>query len=157
MLPGTPIVHALHFHDIFIRLVVAAVLGVLIGFERQWRHRSADIQTTGLVATGAALFCLQNYKQEPFTPDSLRALSTPGVVFILDVPRVADPVRVFDQMRLAAKRMTHTLEGVLVDDNRRELTDASLTAIRGQVQATAAALREAHIEPGGARALRLFG
>lgn len=107
--------------------------------------------------TGATLFSMQNYKQEPFTVESLRALATPGVVFLLDVPRVTDPVRVFDQMRLAAKRMTHTLEGVLVDDNRRALNDASLGAIRGQVQATAAALREAHIDPGGPRALRLFG
>lgn len=107
--------------------------------------------------TGAMLFSLQNYKQEPFTAESLRTLATPGVVFILDVPRVADPVRVFDQMRLAAKRMTHTLDCVLVDDNRRALTDASLGAIRGQVQATAAALRAAHIDPGGPRALRLFG
>src|SRR5262252_2230864 len=97
--------------------------------------------------TGATLFGLQNYKQEPFTAESLRALATPGVVFVLDVPRVADPVRAFDQMRLTAKRMTQTLEGTLVDDNRRALTDASLAAIRGQVQATAAALREAHIEP----------
>ena len=107
--------------------------------------------------TGATLFSLQNYRQEPFSIENLRALTTPGVVFILDVPRVVDPVRVFDQMRLAAKRMTHTLEAVLVDDNRRALTDASLSAIRGQVQATAAALREAHIEPGSPRALRLFG
>ena len=108
--------------------------------------------------TGATGFSLQNYKQEqPFTAESLRALATPGVVLILDVPRVADPVRVFDQMRLAAKRMAHTLEGVLVDDNRRALNDASLGAIRGQVQSTAAALRDAHIDPGGPRALRLFG
>jgi hypothetical protein len=107
--------------------------------------------------TGSTLYSLQNHKQEPFTVESLRALATPGVVFLLDVPRVADPVRVFDQMRLAAKRITQTLEGVLVDDNRRVLTDASLAAIRGQVQATAAALREAHIDPGGPRALRLFG
>ena len=107
--------------------------------------------------TGATLFSLQNYQQQPFTVESLRALATPGVVFLLDVPRVTDPVRAFDQMRLAAKRMTHTLEGVLVDDNRRVLNDASLGAIRGQVQATAAALHEAHIDPGGPRALRLFG
>ena len=59
----------------------------------------------------------QNYKQEPFSVESLRTLSIPGIVFLLDVPRVADPVRVFDQMRLTAKRMTQTLEGVLVDDN----------------------------------------
>jgi len=107
--------------------------------------------------TGKTLYSLQNFKQEPFTIDSLRVMSTPGVVFLLDVPRASDPVRVFDQMRLAAKRMTQTLEGVLVDDNRRPLNDASLAAIREQVQATAEALRAAHIDPGGPRALRLFG
>ncbi len=105
----------------------------------------------------AILYSLQNYRQEALTVESLRQLSTPGVVLLLDVPRVADPVRVFDQMRLVAKRLAHTLEGVLVDDNRRPLNDASLSSIRGEVQATAAALREANIEPGGARALRLFG
>lgn len=107
--------------------------------------------------TGAVLYSLQNYRQEPFTAENLRAQATPGVVFLLDVPRVADPVKAFDQMRLAAKRMTRTLEGVLVDDNRRPLTDAALAEIRSQVQATADALRETNIDPGGARALRLFG
>ena len=107
--------------------------------------------------TGAVLCSLQNYKQEPFTVESLRALSTPGIVLVIDVPRVAEPVRVFDQMRMTAKRLAQTLEAVLVDDNRRPLDDAALAAIRTQVQATATALREAHIDPGGQRALRLFG
>jgi hypothetical protein len=107
--------------------------------------------------TGNLLWQLQNYKQEPFTLEGLRVLTTPGVVLLIDVPRVADPVRVFDQMRLIAKRLAQTLEGVLVDDNRRPLDDAALVAIRDQVQATAAGLRAAHIEPGGTRALRLFG
>lgn len=106
---------------------------------------------------GAILYSLQNYRQEPLTVESLRQLSTPGLVLLLDVPRVSDPVRVFDQMRLAAKRMAQTLEGVLVDDNRRPLNDASLASIRAEVQATAVALRQANIEPGGPRALRLFG
>ena len=100
---------------------------------------------------------LQNYKQEPFTVENLRLLTTPGVVLLIDVPRVVDPVRVFDQTRLLAKRLAQTLEAVLVDDNRRPLDDAALSAIRGQVQATVAALRAANIEPGGTRALRLFG
>ncbi|MEO8740314.1 MAG: cell division protein ZipA C-terminal FtsZ-binding domain-containing protein [Casimicrobiaceae bacterium] len=107
--------------------------------------------------TGAILYSLQNLRQEAFTAESLRSTATPGVVFLLDVPRVPDPIRAFDQMRMVAKRMTQTLECVLVDDNRRPLNDTSLAAIRGQVQATAAALREANIEPGGPRALRLFG
>jgi hypothetical protein len=107
--------------------------------------------------TGAVLCTLQNYKQEPFTIESLRTTSTPGFVLFIDVPRVADPVRAFDQVRLTAKRLAQTLEAVLVDDNRRPLDDAALGAIRAQVQATAGALREAHIDPGGPRALRLFG
>jgi len=107
--------------------------------------------------TGAALFSLQNYRSEPFTADTLRMTSTPGAVFVLDVPRVSEPVRVYDQMKLAARRMAQTLDASLVDDNRRVLDDGALNAIRDQVRTTTAALREVHIEPGSPRALALFG
>ena len=107
--------------------------------------------------TGAVLFTLQNVRNEPFTVDTLRMSSTNGVVFLLDVPRVADPPRVFDQMKLAAKRMAHTLGGELVDDNRRPLDDAALALTRQQVQHAGDALRECGIEPGTPRALALFG
>src|SRR3984957_18250859 len=39
-----------------VALGFAFVLGTLIGFERQWRQRSAGLRTTTLVATGAAAF-----------------------------------------------------------------------------------------------------
>lgn len=39
-----------------VALAVAFLLGTLIGFERQWRQRSAGLRTTTLVATGAAAF-----------------------------------------------------------------------------------------------------
>ncbi len=107
--------------------------------------------------TGAVLYSLQNYRSEPFTAESLRTMSTPGAVFVLDVPRVSEPVRVYDQMKVAAKRIAHSLDAMLVDDNRRPLDDAALNAIREQVRSTAAALREVRIEPGSARALALFG
>jgi hypothetical protein len=128
---------------------VAEAAGFRINAAGHFEHAQEE--------TGAAMYTLQNYKQEPFSVESLRRMTTPGVVFVLDVPRVSDPVRVFDQMRMTAKRMTQTLEGVLVDDNRRPITDTSLAAIRAQVQVTAAGLRDAHIDPGGPRALRLFG
>jgi len=107
--------------------------------------------------TGAVLYSLQNVRAEPLTRDALRMMSTGSVVFLLDVPRVADPARAFDQMKLAAKRMAQTLDMALVDDNRRPLDDAALAAIRQQVDAAATALRDVHIEPGSARALALFG
>jgi len=107
--------------------------------------------------TGSILYSLANYRSEPFTADVLRATSTPGVVFLLDVPRVSDPTRAFDHMKLAAKRMAHTLDAMLVDDNRRQLDDSALASIREQVQASAAALAQVNIEPGSPRALALFG
>ena len=84
--------------------------------------------------TGAVLFTLQNVTDEAFTAESLRAGATAGVVFLLDVPRVADPPRAFDQMKLAAKRMAQTVGGELVDDNGRLLNDAGLAAIREHVR-----------------------
>ena len=107
--------------------------------------------------TGALLYSLQNYRSEPFTAETLRAMATPGAVFVLDVPRVAEPLRVYDQMKLLAKRVAQSLDAILVDDNRRPLDDAALNAIRDQVRSTAAALAEVRIEPGSARALALFG
>lgn len=44
--------------DFLTRLGVAALLGVVIGFERQWRQRSAGLHTSSLVSVGAALFAL---------------------------------------------------------------------------------------------------
>lgn len=107
--------------------------------------------------TGAVAYSLQNLRNEPFTADTLRLSATNGVVLVLDVPRVADPARAFDQMKLAGKRLAHSLGGELVDDNRRPLDDPALAAIRSQVDAAAAALRESGIEPGSPRALALFG
>ncbi len=39
-----------------LRLAVAFILGGLIGFERQWRQRTAGLRTNLLVAVGAAAF-----------------------------------------------------------------------------------------------------
>lgn len=44
--------------DFLTRLGFAALLGIAIGFERQWRQRAAGLHTSSLVAVGAALFAL---------------------------------------------------------------------------------------------------
>lgn len=44
------------------RLLLAFVLGTIIGFERQWRHKMAGVKTNALVAGGAALFILLSEK-----------------------------------------------------------------------------------------------
>jgi len=106
--------------------------------------------------TGGVLYTLQNLRPDPFSAEMLRLTATNGVVFLLDVARLPEPARVFDQMKLAARRMATTLGAELVDDNRRPLDDAALASIRAQVEAAAEALRAVHIEPGSPRALALF-
>lgn len=106
--------------------------------------------------TGAVQYTLHSLKGDVFTLDSLRLASVAGVVLVLDVPRVADPPRAFDQLKLAAKRMAQTLGGELCDDNQRPLTDQALAAIRAQVVAASELLVRAQIEPGSPRAHKLF-
>jgi hypothetical protein len=106
--------------------------------------------------TGNVLYSLQNMSGEPFTLDGLRAAALTGIVFVLDVPCVSEPARAFDQMKLAAARLAHTLGGEMVDDNRRVLSDEALAKTRSAVAKAAVALAEVHIEPGSPRALKLF-
>lgn len=44
--------------DFTLRLLTALVAGLLIGFERQWHHKSAGLRTNTLVSLGAAIFVL---------------------------------------------------------------------------------------------------
>src|ERR1700732_3260501 len=41
-----------------IRLIVALLLGALVGAERQWRQRTAGLRTSCLVALGSAMFVM---------------------------------------------------------------------------------------------------
>lgn len=106
--------------------------------------------------TGGVLYTLQGTRGEAFTLDTLRVATIPGVVLVLDVPRVPDPAKTFDQLKLAARRMAQTLGGELVDDNGRPLGDDKLASIRREVAHAAELLDRARIEPGSPRAHKLF-
>jgi putative Mg2+ transporter-C (MgtC) family protein len=41
-----------------IRILAALLAGLLIGFERQWHHKSAGLRTTTLVSVGSAVYVL---------------------------------------------------------------------------------------------------
>src|SRR5262245_28626480 len=45
-------------YELTLRLATALVVGVIIGIERQWRHKMPGLRTNVLVAVGAAMFCL---------------------------------------------------------------------------------------------------
>jgi putative Mg2+ transporter-C (MgtC) family protein len=52
----------LSLHEIFLRLGVAALLGVAIGIERDLRRRPAGIRTSAFVCMGSALFTILSYE-----------------------------------------------------------------------------------------------
>ncbi len=106
---------------------------------------------------GRAQFSLQNFESTPFSAETLRGMTTHGLTFLLDVPRVDHGERVFMQMSEVAKRFADTLQGALVDDNRQPLSDSQLDHIRrefiGKPQATMASFG---LAAGSPQALRLF-
>ncbi len=48
--------------ELTIRLLTAALLGALLGFERELKQKSAGLRTNILIAVGAALFTLMSYE-----------------------------------------------------------------------------------------------
>ncbi len=127
---------------------LAEAAGMVLGLDGLFTRHDDD---------GRPLFSLQNYESTPFSADSLRTMSTHGLTFLLDVPRVDGGERVFQQMVELARRFGETLQGTLVDDNRQPLGDAQLDHIRrefiGKPQAT---MQSFGMPAGSPQALRLF-
>ena len=105
---------------------------------------------------GRLMFEMVDVGGRPLTTENLKSSQLSGITLLLDVPRIQEPLRAFDQMKAVARRLGITLEASLVDDARRPLADSALAAIRTQLQQACAAMRDMDVEPGGARALRLF-
>ena len=66
------------------RLIVAAVLGGLIGLERESKHRPAGLRTNMFMCFGAAMFTMLSILLVPGNPDPTRIASQiiPGIGFI---------------------------------------------------------------------------
>lgn len=105
---------------------------------------------------GITLFTLSNFDPTPFSPDAFRHMTTHGVTLLLDVPKVALGLRVFDQMLLQARQIAHTLNATLVDDNRRPLSDSGIAKIKSQLATIYTKMDAAGIAAGSERATRLF-
>jgi putative Mg2+ transporter-C (MgtC) family protein len=82
----------LSFPVIAARLLFAALLGGAIGFEREWRNRSAGLRTHILVCVAAATFAILTieivhapmFRREGITVDPIRVVEavTAGIAFL---------------------------------------------------------------------------
>ncbi len=104
---------------------------------------------------GHVLFTLSNQGEEAFPRDG-RGLTTHGVTLLFDVPRVADGLVVFDRMTKLGFDLAARLEGRLVDDNGRMVSEESLNRDRSRLMAFYQRMEQRGIPAGGERALRLF-
>jgi hypothetical protein len=104
---------------------------------------------------GHALFTLANQEEAPFPRDG-RGLTTHGVTLLFDVPRVADGLAVFDRMTRLGFDLAWRLEGRLMDDNGRVVSEDSLNRDRARLAQFFARMEARGIPAGGERALRLF-
>ncbi|MFH1872305.1 MAG: cell division protein ZipA C-terminal FtsZ-binding domain-containing protein [Pseudomonadota bacterium] len=146
----------------FVLHVVEATGGVFAGTKLRGVAEAAGLvlDADGVFRArdeaGGELFTVANLGNDPFAADTLAALATHGLTLSLDVPRVADGVAAFGRMLATARQLTTALGGVLVDAQRAPLSQAMIDAIGAKTAELQQTMRDAGIEPGSVRALRLF-
>ncbi len=126
---------------------LAEAAGMVIDAERRFVRCDED---------GNVLYVLLNQENVGFSTESMKTMTTHGLTFLLDVPRVAHGERVFNQMVELARRFADVLRGSLVDDNRRPLSEGALEPIRKQVAQFQSTMAAHGLPAGGSLARRLF-
>lgn len=79
-----------------------------------------------------------------------------GITLFMNIPRTRSPNEVFDTMVADAKDLCRRLDGKLVDQNKRSMTENGIKAISEQIKRIASEMESDGIEPGGTIASRLF-
>ena len=105
---------------------------------------------------GHVLYTVSNQEACGFSVESMKTMTTHGLTFLLDVPRVAHGERVFNQMVDLARRFADVLRGALVDDNRRPLSEGALEPIRRQVGQFQSLMAAQNMPAGDPLTRRLF-
>ncbi len=103
------------------------------------------------------LFSLANlYDPGEFDPDAMNTLRTMGLTLFMNVPCAYQPAGVFEKMIVTARGMCDLLDGRLVDQDSKPLTEAGLRVIRTQIDRIATDMQNRGIVPGSEAAMRLF-
>jgi hypothetical protein len=108
------------------------------------------------VENGVTMLRLEASDGSAFQHHTLNQSRVDSLTLLLDIPRVLDPARRFDEMVALGQELVKTLRLTMADDQRVALSDGAIAQIRTQVAATEALMLAGHITPGSAQALRLF-
>jgi len=102
-------------------------------------------------AAGDRLFSLQ--MPDARAPDGLPA---PTACCILEVPCVANGELAFDRMMQLAQELADALDALMVDEQRRPITDRFVAPVRQQIGQLQARMVQQGVAAGSPLALRLF-
>ncbi len=105
---------------------------------------------------GATLFTLSASDGTPFQHHTLDQMRVHSLTLLLDIPRVIEPARRFDEMAQHAAEFATALRATLVDDQRVTLAKGAVAQIRAQVTAVEQRMLAGGVVPGSTTALRLF-
>ncbi len=107
--------------------------------------------------TGHNRFTLANrFEPGSFDPAALKTFSTRGLTLFMSIPRVSDPLAVFDEMIAVAQYAASELSGQLRDPDDGEIGESGVQKIRQQVTDIEELFHRVGIVPGSEAALRLF-
>jgi len=105
---------------------------------------------------GTELFVLSSLDRRPLTVEALRTTMLNGVMLMMDVPRVANGLEVFNQMVMLGRKLETALATKLTDENQQQLGDGEIETIRQQLKGIYSRMLSRGVIPGSAAALRLF-
>jgi cell division protein ZipA len=107
--------------------------------------------------TGHNRFTLANrFEPGSFDPAALKTFSTRGLTLFMSIPRVPDPLAVFDEMIAVAQYAASELSGQLRDPDGGEIGESGVEKIRQQITDIEELFHRVGIVPGSEEALRLF-
>lgn len=103
-----------------------------------------------------SLYTISTYDMHPFSAQSMPQEVFSALTLLFDVPRVSGEIKTFDHALGFAHALADEFHGVLVDDNKHQLTNKGLLHIRQQLQQIYTHMQEYGIEAGDHTAQRLF-
>ena len=107
--------------------------------------------------TGHSRFTMANrFEPGNFDLTALKTFSTRGLTLFMSMPRVPDPLSVFDEMIAVAQYAASELSGELRDPDGGKIGESGVEKIRQQVTDIGELFHRVGIVPGSEEALRLF-
>lgn len=125
---------------------------------------ATEVLSSVAIASAAAIAGLESRGESRYAMGPLHAQRFsvfPGdkgvsLVLLLDVPRTADPLSAFDEMRKTAYVLAQTLSARVTDDTGRELNERDFEQMSLQIAQRDQQLMDLGIVPGSLVAQRLF-